>query len=227
MKLLLVLATIFLTACGEAYMGPLADKPVDQINLGNGQTRVLTLLHRVLEQSVPEVAVHQAFDYFDQNRNFIHNRNWLSIVDFTQYSGQRRLFVIDLNGGTVETHFVTHGEGSDPEDTGFAQIFSNQPESLMSSLGFYLVAEPYNGKWGYSARLDGLQESNSNVRERAIVMHGADYVDPSREKMGRSQGCLAVELSQIETLVRKLNGDSLLYAYIEGMTPSRDSDLVR
>lgn len=202
--------------CGEAYVGPLADKPINQINLRNGQTRIITLLDRTLEQEVPAPAVKQAFDFFDQNRNQIQNRNWLTIVDFTQHSGARRFYLIDLVRGAVETFFVAHGEGSDPNDTGYARTFSNQPESLMSSLGFYLVAEPYSGKWGYSARLDGLQESNSNVRERAIVLHGADYVDHARDKMGRSQGCFAVELSQIESLVQKLNGDSLLYAYIEG-----------
>jgi len=205
---------VFLIGCGEVYMGPLRDKPVQSSTDHNGQIQVVTLWQTVTAQPVPAEAVDEAFEFFDQNKAIIRNRDWLSIIDFTQHSSQPRLYVINLNDGNVDQLFVSHGSGSDPDNTGFARQFSNVFESYMSSLGFYLVNESYVGKWGLSARLDGLSDSNSNARERAIVLHGADYVAPGRDRMGRSQGCPAVELRWIEPLVSRLKGRSLLYAYI-------------
>ena len=78
--------------------------------------------------------------------------------------------------------------------------------SKMTSLGTYVTAETYYGKHGLSLRLDGLDKENSRARERAIVIHGADYVTPDRTKMGRSWGCPALErkVAEAEALRRKI-----------------------
>jgi hypothetical protein len=81
----------------------------------------------------------------------------------------------------------------------------------MSSLGFYLTAETYNGEHGYSLRLDGLSSTNSNARERAIVIHAADYVAPG-EKIGRSWGCPAVEPRYHQQIIDELKEGALIYA---------------
>ena len=209
--------TTLLLGCAEVYYGPIADKPIQTTTDEQGRVQILTLYNRLLQEDIPELPLQQAMDYFDANKAIIYNQHWLSILDFNEHSGQPRLYVMNLYSGDVDKLFVAHGKGSDMEHTGYARTFSNTPNSLMSSLGFYLVNEPYQGKWGLSARLDGLQESNSNARERAIVMHGADYVESGREKMGRSEGCPAVELKWIETLVHRLAGRSLLYAYVDGL----------
>jgi hypothetical protein len=57
----------------------------------------------------------------------------------------------------------------------------------MSSLGVYKTAETYNGKHGLSLRLDGLSPTNSKARERAVVVHGADYVED--EAAGAAPRC--------------------------------------
>ncbi len=211
-RILLGLIFLFIVGCGEVYLGPLRDKPIRNSE-GDTNVKVITLWETITSQPVPEPAVDQAFKFFDENRGLIRNQNWLSIIDFNQHSSQPRLYVINLNDGNVDQLFVAHGSGSDPNDTGSAQQFSNIFESYMSSLGFYLINESYIGKWGLSARLDGLSDSNSNARERAIVLHGADYVGPGRDRQGMSQGCPAVELRWIEPLIQRLRGRSLLYAY--------------
>jgi hypothetical protein len=218
-RLIFFMASIFLIGCSPSYEGPLAEKPVKSVTELNGQVRIISLFDQLIESGVPEIPLAQAMSYFDEHKALIQNQNWLSIIDFTLHSGTPRLYVMNLTNGQVDTLFVAHGRGSDPTHTGYAHRFSNTPNSLMTSLGFYLVAEAYDGKWGRAARMDGLQESNSNARERAIVMHGANYVDGSRDKMGRTWGCPAVELKWIDTLVRRLTGRSLLYAYVEGLSP--------
>src|SRR5205823_4117004 len=97
-------------------------------------------------------------------------------------------------------------------DTGMAVSFSNTVNSLQSSLGFFLTAETYNGVHGESLRIDGLSDTNDNVRERVVVIHSAAYVDNSNTKQGRSNGCFALTESEKPEIVLHLKNGSLIYA---------------
>jgi hypothetical protein len=107
---------------------------------------------------------------------------------------------------------VAHGSGSDKANDGYAEKFSNVSGSNASSLGFYMTAETYNGKHGLSLRLDGLSSTNSNVRARAVVIHGASYVSDSDIKAGRSWGCPAVSMASKDKVIKMLKGGSIIYA---------------
>lgn len=167
---------------------------------------------------VPPVPLKLALEYYKENAAIITNKRWLSVIDFTQPSWEKRLYVMDMAKQTFTDYYVAHGFGSDPKDTGYAKEFSNVVNSKMSSLGFYLVAESYVGQWGRSARLDGLSKSNSKARERAVVLHGAKFVKKEGGKQGRSEGCPTVELDVIINLVEQLSGGSLLFIYGEGFS---------
>jgi len=117
-----------------------------------------------------------------------------------------------MKSGAVQAVHVAHGSGSDPRNTGRATVFSNEDGSNCSSLGYYLTAETYDGKHGYSCRMDGLSTTNSNVRERAVVIHGADYVHDSDVKQGRSWGCFALAMTMRTSVIDRLKGGSLIYA---------------
>ena len=118
----------------------------------------------------------------------------LLVVDMGLPSTAKRLWAFDLTDlkpRLVLHDHVSHGAGSDPNATGKAQRFSNTPNSNMTSLGLYRVAEAYTGKHGGSRRLDGLTPGfNDKARARAVVMHPASYVGNGRA--GRSHGCPAV-----------------------------------
>ena len=161
---------------------------------------------------VPASLLADAVAYFQANQAKITNQDWLTVVDFSRSSTQARMFLVDLHTGKVQAIHVAHGSGSDPRGTGKATIFSNADGSNCSSLGFYLTAETYDGKHGYSCRLDGLSATNSNVRSRAVVIHGADYVHDSDVKQGRSWGCLALSMSIRTNVIDRLKGGSLIYA---------------
>ena len=148
--------------------------------------------------------------YFHQNHQKIANKNYLSLFDLSQNSSKQRYHLIDLKSGKVTSYLSAHGKGSDPDHDGIATIFSNKSGSHMTSLGFYLTAEKYIGSNGLSLRLDGLEKSNSNARPRAIVIHGADYVDPKRKKIGRSFGCPAFERKYAKSIIDKIAQGSLL-----------------
>src|SRR5690606_8840533 len=169
------------------------------------------------EKGVPEIPLRKAFDYFDKNKSIIKNKNYMSIIDFSQHSGNKRYYLIDLKTGAVEALHTSHGKGSDPDHNGYADRFSNVSGSNMTSLGFMLTAERYVGKHGNSLRLDGLESINSNARQRAIVIHGASYVADGLQKMGRSLGCPAVENKFINSLIKKIENGSLVYSYYTGL----------
>jgi hypothetical protein len=160
---------------------------------------------------IPKNLLNEAINFYDSNLDKILNQRIMGIIDFKQHNSKKRFYVIDMESGQVEAYLTAHGKNSDPKFTGYATNFSNTPDSLMSSLGFYITAESYNGKNGYSMRLDGLSSTNSNARERGIVIHGADYVTPGF-KIGRSSGCPAVEQIYHADLIDRLKNGALIYA---------------
>ncbi len=161
---------------------------------------------------VPKALLKKAVAYFEANKSRLKNQNYLTVVDFSKPSSQRRLFIVNMKSGSVLALHVAHGEGSDRDDDAYAERFSNVEGSNASSLGFYKTAETYQGKNGYSLRLDGLSSSNSNARMRAVVVHGSDYVKDKDKKQGRSWGCPAVSHEYRDKVINMIKNGSLIYA---------------
>ncbi len=140
----------------------------------------------------------------------------LTVIDFSLPSTEKRLWVIDPAKGLILHHsVVAHGRNSGEL---LAKTFSNQPESFQSSLGFYKTAETYQGKHGYSLRLDGLEKGfNDQARNRAIVIHGADYAKEefakSTGRLGRSLGCPALPPELSAKVIDLIKEGSLLFIY--------------
>ncbi|MBK8217326.1 MAG: murein L,D-transpeptidase catalytic domain family protein [Myxococcales bacterium] len=163
-------------------------------------------------REVPRVLLENALQYYDFNKSRLKVKDVITIIDFSQHSSKRRMYIVDMETGRVERHVVAHGSGSDPENDGTPRRFSNVEGSLQSSLGYYVTAETYEGKWGYSLRLDGLSATNSQVRKRAVVMHGASYVVDGKSLQGRSWGCPAIPMNERTAIINQVKGGSLLYA---------------
>ena len=161
---------------------------------------------------VPTKALEQALIYYHDNKAHIANTKVLSIIDFSQSSTKKRFFIINMQTGAVWNINVAHGKGSDANHDGYAEKFSNVSGSNASSLGVYKTAETYQGSHGYSLKLDGLSTTNSNVRARSIVVHGADYVKDSAVIQGRSWGCPAVSMANYKKVIDLLKGGSIILA---------------
>lgn len=151
-----------------------------------------------LSPDVAQRAVEAA--YCAQDRGMDVRR--LVVVDMNLRSLRKRLWAFDLTGDAprlVVHDRVAHGSGSDPTRFGIPTRFSDTPDSHMTSLGLYRIAEAYEGKYGLSRRLDGLFPGfNANARHRAVVLHPSAYV--SEWGVGRSQGCPAVNQSAMDAL---------------------------
>jgi len=146
----------------------------------------------------------------------VYPRDAIGIADFSKPSSEPRFHVVDLQNGTVESHLVCHGRGSDPSHSGYLERFSNDFGSYATSSGTYVTDDYYQGKYGLSLRVRGLDWSNSNAESRAIVIHNAWYAEPEmlqiHGQLGRSEGCFAMPKTSQYAVMRRLAGGRMIYA---------------
>ena len=164
----------------------------------------------------PEL-MSRAMAALDVHSHKITLRDRMYLVDFQKFSGEERLYEVDLIGGRVTAFRTCHGRGSDPQHSGYARQFSNTPDSHMSSIGAYATAGAgWGAQQGPNVLLDGLEYSNNLARDRAIIIHGADYADPeflAREgKLGRSYGCFSTAHTDLPMLRERMGEGRLLFA---------------
>ena len=143
-------------------------------------------------------------------------KDFLTIIDFSLSSRVKRLWIIDMvQNKIILNSLVAHGKNSGED---YADQFSNTNESNKSSLGFYATGEVYQGKHGLSLKLDGLEKGvNDNARQRAIVIHGADYVSDNflknHNRLGKSHGCPAVPMELCKKIIETIKNKSCLFIY--------------
>jgi hypothetical protein len=171
-----------------------------------------------LEDGPPRAALAAALDAYGRAvaLGVVANTGLLTVIDYSLPSLEPRLWVLDLhNPAIVFRELVAHGRGSGEN---LATRFSNEHDSHMTSLGLFVTESSYDGSNGYSLRLRGLDKGlNDNAFDRAIVVHGAPYVNRVTAKrvgrLGRSWGCPAVRLDVARPLIDAIKGGSVVFAY--------------
>ena len=140
----------------------------------------------------------------------------LTLIDYSRPSVEPRLWVFDLaTGDLLFRELVAHGRNTGDN---FATKFSNEMDSRQTSIGLFVTDDPYVGSNGYSLRLDGLDIGfNDRARDRAIVMHGAPYVNEeiaaSQGRIGRSWGCPALRTAIAAKVIDRIRGGSVIFSY--------------
>lgn len=140
----------------------------------------------------------------------------LTVIDYSLPSDVERMWVFNMKSGKLLFNsLVAHGRNSGER---FASRFSNVSGSYTSSLGFYLTGDTYTGQNGLSLYLDGLEAGiNDHARERAIVIHGADYATKNfilqNGRLGRSFGCPALPPELTKEVINTIEGGSCLFIY--------------
>jgi hypothetical protein len=185
------------------------------------------LANKDISREVFDYAV-KGYEYL-ASKNALHNSDIITIADLSKPSTQKRLYVINIKTGEVLFQtFVAHGRNSGQE---YATNFSNSKSSFESSLGFYVTTNTYNGKHGYSLRLNGCEKGiNDNACKRAIVVHGANYVSESyihqNGFLGRSQGCPAIPLALSKNIINVIKNGSCFFVYSPSKKYLAQSDIL-
>jgi len=180
-----------------------------------------------LANRVDYKAFEEAYTGYTQVKSL--HKDIITLIDFTKPSTEERLFVLDMMQRKIlYSSHVSHGRNSGEN---YATSFSNITGSYKSSLGFYLTENTYQGKNGYSLVLDGLEKGiNDRAKERAIVIHGAPYSNPSVIKytgrLGRSQGCPALPEAVSKTIINTIKDGSLVYIYADNKNYSLKSSIL-
>lgn len=174
--------------------------------------------------SVPRKNVKTLFAKTIEVKAYVkeHNMNqkWAIFVDFSLSSGKFRGFLVNLEKESIVLSFpVAHGipEGCNA----FTPVkCSNEPGSNLSSVGKYRIGPKgfrTNGKPCF--RVVGLEASNSNAYNRAILIHGnLPYYPlyPFRIPKGASKGCFTMP-NAVMAIIEVIQDDSspiLLEAYL-------------
>ncbi len=144
----------------------------------------------------------------------------LAVIDYSLPSTSPRMWVFELSEPKLlHAEHVAHGKHTGEN---MARAFSNVEGSFQSSLGLFSAAETYIGENGLSLRMDGLEPGvNDRARERLLVIHGADYVDPVQAqrqgRLGRSYGCPALRRAVAHEVIDSLRDGQLVFAYYPDM----------
>lgn len=150
------------------------------------------------------------------NSGDIEKPRTLTVIDYSLPSVEPRLWVFDVDSGEVlYKELVAHGRNTGEN---MATHFSDTPESRQSSIGLFVARDTYVGSNGYSLRLDGLEPGfNAHARERAIVMHGAPYVNEAlartQGRIGRSWGCPALREAIARDVIDTVRGGGVIFSY--------------
>jgi len=153
-----------------------------------------------------------------KKKGAIQKEGIISIIDFRKSCNESRFYVIDLTKQKVLYRtLVAHGRHSGDI---YARYFSNKPGSLKSSLGFFVTGDTYEGEYGYSLYLYGMDGGfNDRAKARGIVIHGAHYVNRSiiKEygKIGRSQGCPALPAGPHINIINTIMGGTCLFQFYD------------
>jgi hypothetical protein len=174
---------------------------------------------RLAEYGLTEQVFQLALKGFDklESEGELKNSSLITIIDFSQSSTRKRMYVIDmLNKTLLFNTYVAHGRNTGEE---YALHFSNRPGSLQSSLGFYVTEQTAMGsKVGFSLIIRGVEKGiNDKAQQRAIIMHGADYCTEDFIKrtgrLGRSFGCPSLPPDLIKPVSETIKGGSCLCIY--------------
>jgi hypothetical protein len=183
---------------------------------GSAGTRLALGRADSIDREIDPGLIRRARDALERHQDSISHRDFIGVADFSLPSRAPRFHLVNLADGSVRSHLVAHGRGSDPLHTGWLERFSNEPHSNATSAGAYKTGSLYVGAHGHSMRLEGLDPTNSNALARSLVVHGAWYVNERvigySGILGRSQGCFAVADSSLPEIIARLGPGRLIYA---------------
>ena len=208
---LFIRALFFISLYSFAYSASAFD-----FNNKNQLDAEAKILSAKAENLDPQIAKLGLESYLKARALQLDPQKILTIVDYSTASTAPRMWVFDLKDNTLlYKTLVAHGKNSGEN---IPTSFSDNPQSLQSSVGVFLTGNTYQGEHGYSLRLNGLEAGfNDNAAARNIVVHAANYVSEefaqAHGRLGRSFGCFALNPQIAKPIINTIKAGTLLFAY--------------
>ena len=200
----------------QTAIAPVAAGPVPVPSPAPAIPKAPEVAKRAAPAGIRPELFERALAALDRHSARIPSHDRIAIADFDMPSYRPRFYVVNLGTGQTERFLVAHGIGSDPAHTGLLHRFSNEVNSEATCEGAFLTSDYYIGKHGDSQRLVGLDPTNNNALDRAIVVHAAWYANSDmiakHGKLGRSQGCFAVGEKELAQVFERLGPGRMIYA---------------
>ncbi len=189
---------------------------VSMVNMAKASTKAEGNILKEARNLNPKVLQLAEKAFYCASKRGVVNRQFLTIIDYSQPSTQKRLWVIDMTKFKLKfNELVAHGSGS---GANVPTKFSDTSNSHQSSLGVFVTKNTYVGHNGLSLRMQGLEPGvNDHALQRNVVFHGADYVSQaaaeSQGRIGRSWGCPALPRAEAKNTINTIQGGSVVFAY--------------
>ena len=216
---LVFIFVLFVAGCNDAGIKTADEPAADSVTIAKKPARLSSTKKKSPEKyRKPMTLTARLIEIGNYVAQKGFSTKYCFLIDMSRHSGRNRFFVYDLEQqSVVYSALVAHGSCNERFlDRG---RFSNLNNSGCSSLGKYKVGAFYNGSYGASFRLHGLDKSNSNAFSRGVVIHGYDCV-PNEEIYPRvlcsSLGCPMVSydfFDRLSKIIQKSERPILLWIY--------------
>jgi hypothetical protein len=183
-------------------------------SLGNKNSEISESTNSIEEKLLSHVNIIKEL----VNANPHYNNEIAFFIDMEIMSGKNRFFIYDLKKDKIiDQGLVAQGFGSRINPEGKFK-FSNENNSLCTSLGKYSIGNSYHGQYGKAYKLHGLDSTNNNAELRNIVLHKNIKVPYAEQEkpIGYSFGCPMVNdvyYSRIEKIVDNSKKNIVLDIY--------------
>lgn len=196
------------------------NKAVKEVGTGGAECRKYQ--DKWAKAGIPKKALENALQMYEKETKpggKIKNKRYITIVDFTKHSGQKRMFLLDTKTGAVHSFFTSHGSGHGSVGRSYATRFSGKHNTRLTPPGFHITGKnPFNHRrLKRSLVLHGIEKRNKSSASRGIYIHQAEYASEefvrSAGYTGRSYGCLTIDPKKVDWFFEKVKGGSLVYNY--------------
>lgn len=196
------------------------NKAVKEVGKGGAECRKYQ--DKWVRAGVPKKALENALRMYEKETRpggKIKNKRYITIVDFTKHSGQKRMFLLDTKTGAVQTFYTSHGSGYNTVGRNYATRFSGRHNTRLTPPGFHITGDApfHHRRLKRSLVLHGIEKRNRTSRSRGIYIHQADYASDEFVRRagytGRSHGCLTIDPKKAKAFFEKIKGGSLVYNY--------------
>ncbi len=215
---------VFISLLSTSTMADIQwSKIAKNLKRAGGNTKALSHIQCFVENNIDKpFSLKQPDHSYDNDRCFakealaLEDRDYVLLIDYTLPGTKRRLFLINTKTNHVLALGVAHGRYKSgyvrfftrykKNSLKWAKYFSNEKGSNAPSSGFYFAGQEYNGKFGRSLVLHGLEAgTNDNACERAVVLH-KHWAVSKRRAYAMSSGCPMVNPGYLDEIINKVKG---------------------